>query len=202
MEASSIYGYVINRNFKPYDNDVYRYQDLDHPKFIYEVENMRKVLLSEKNIGLVKSRLERFFFNPKYGYEMHHNFDCGYKNIKPYGQKSNGENVDRIDIGFESRTNKPFIRIVFQDGISYGILKMGSIIVFRGGNEIITQEKWIFTDAGNYVYTVYRLKPLTENDKLKIAMERAFEKSMADDYWAEQEREMFCDDDDLDENCA
>lgn len=205
MKFSSVYGYVINGNLKPYDNGVYMYQDLDQPKFTYEVENMRKIVLSEKNIGLVKSRLERFFFNPKYGYTMHHNFDCGYKNIKPYGQgqKSNGENVDRIDIGFESGTNKPFIRIVFQDGVSYGILHIGSIIVFKGGNEIITQEKWSFTDVGNYVYTVYRLKPLTRDEKLEIAMERAFEKSMADDYWEDQERALMRKlADDLGEDCA
>jgi hypothetical protein len=151
---------------------------------------MRKVVLSENNIRAVLGQLKRFFNNPRYGYEHFHNFDCGYKNIKPYSYTTVDKNVDRLEIDFDTFTGKPFIRMVFQEGVSYDVLLLGTVIVFKGGNEIIIQQEWRYSKDKNYIYSVFRLKRLSDEDVSEIAERRMLEKELTDAYWDSVEREM------------
>lgn len=150
---------------------------------------MKKIKLTNKNIQMVTGQLRRFFFNSKYGFTSHHNFDCGYKNIKPYGRIELNTSVDAIEIAEDILSGDKFIRITFQRGVSATVLHLGSYIIFKGGFEIITQEKWKGTKDLNYLYNVYRLKPLSYREELLILEQRKWDKEMSDSYWKDVERE-------------
>lgn len=144
---------------------------------------MKTIKLTEKNIGMVLGRLKRFFNNHKYGYLTFHNFDCGYKNIKPYAGIQKDITVDILEIDYdEFNNNKPYIRVNFQKSVSGTVFYLGTRFIFKG-NEIVTQQKWHSYFKENYIYSVYRLCKLSDNDKIKIRERRMFEEDMANEYW-------------------
>lgn len=152
---------------------------------------MRKVTLTSKNINMVLHLLKKFFNNKKYGFESYHNFDCGWKNFKPYhgGIKSLDKDVDAIEIDFDLFTGDPYIRIAFQKGVSGTVLYVGSVIKFKGGSQITTQCEWIMRNSFNFVYTTYRLKKLSLRDTIRINEHRKFELEYSNDYWSSVENE-------------
>ncbi|MBP1309163.1 hypothetical protein JOD82_002183 [Paenibacillus sp. 1182] len=140
---------------------------------------MRKIKVTEKNIRSIAAQLKRFFNNSNYGYRYFHNYDCGFKNIKPYSDVGIESSVDGIRVS-TLMNGESYIEVNYQTDVSREVIRLGSMIVFKGGNEIILQQKWVCPDHFQYSYIVFRLQKLTDQEYEEIARERDFEKSMND----------------------
>lgn len=137
---------------------------------------MKKIVLTKNNINMVCGMLKKFFYNESNGFVSYHNFNCGFRNIKPYSGIELNEGVDSIEI------DNDFIRITFQKGVSGSVYHLGTVFMFKG-NEIIIKKNWNSTEDYKYIYEVYRMTKLSFEDIFDIEERRAFELEMAEDYW-------------------
>lgn len=132
---------------------------------------MRKIKISEKNIYMVAGLLRKFLENPKYGIRMYHNFDCGFKNIKPYARVTIDFAPTNIMIrGGECYSPDKYIHITFQERVAYSVINIGSIVLLSGNKIVIQQKESLISYT--YRYTVYEHVTLTEWDVRDICERR------------------------------
>jgi len=132
----------------------------------------RTTTVTERNIHTIYGKIKRFFYNKTedehVGFTMHHNFDCGWKNIKPYNvNKERIFKPDCVDLvhGFIS-TKERFIKLILQEEVSGFVIKVGDKVQFNG-NRFILQSKWLGTGY-NYSYEVFERVELSESDLYDI----------------------------------
>lgn len=136
---------------------------------------MKVITITKDNISEMYSRLKKFFYNKnRTGFEEWHNFDCGFKkHINRYitldGVKEeicnyfpSPESVELIEKG------NTWIRIVFTAN-NIDMLEVGDKIAFLS-NRIITKKKWHIASLGKNIYTVYQVKPMSEEQQSRIRM--------------------------------
>lgn len=113
------------------------------------------------NIDSVCGRMKKFFWNNnETGFETWHNFDCGWRNIKPYCERRLIAPPTKIEI--DSMFEDTFIRVALSATSTF-IVKVGERINFSS-NKIIIQSKWNITSY-SYVYSIYQCAKMSKKQK-------------------------------------
>jgi len=142
----------------------------------------RSTVVTEKNIHVIYGKLKRFFYNKNdTGFIMYHNFDCGWKNIKPYHIKQKIIKPDYVEL--DKINNTRFIRITLQNGVSGFAIELGDRIQFFG-NKIIFQSKCKHFGGNDYSYEVFEQVELSEADLDDIYNRRCEEEYSASAYYS------------------
>ena len=135
---------------------------------------MNPMIITDKNINDVYTRLRKFFYNRNQtGFEAWHDYDCGFKKrIKRYID----EEGNRLDA---QRYPAP-VMITLEGNRSYGRCISVQLVAGEGfelccgdkiafyGNRIVCRTDWPHNDSIKYIYSTFQACPMTQEEQESI----------------------------------